>query len=111
MGGGVQAFLPTKNGQVVCGCFKLKANPDAPAEVLVSAGPQRESSAKTAVLQQTPFPVFVQKDSGEWEYVGNYRATRYLHKDHRFLEEEPRAKKEGVAGILYMERTADSIVA
>lgn len=106
VGGGIQSFLPTKNGRVVCGCFKLDQNPDAPKEVLVGLGPQREGSAKTVVLQQTPIPVFVKREVGEWEYIGVYRATRYLHQDHALLADEARAKKADVAGILYMEPVA-----
>ena len=109
IGGGVQAFLPTKNGRVVCGCFKLDQNPKAPEEVLVAVGPQREASARTAVLQQTPFPIFVKREVGEWECVGDYRAVRYLHSGHALLESEERAKREDVAGILYMERIENPV--
>ena len=104
VGGGVQAFLPTKNGRVVCGCFKLDANPNAPDEVLVGPGPQRENSARTVVLQQTAIPIFLKREVGEWEYVGNYRATRYLDHEHALLAEEARARRDDVAGILYMAR-------
>jgi len=103
VGGSVQSPLPTRNGRVVCGCFKLDQNPDAPKEVLVGLGPQRENSAKTVVLQLEPIPVFVKREVGEWEYIGIYRATRYLHQDHKMLQDEERTKKPDVAGILYME--------
>lgn len=105
-GGGKDAFLPTKNGRVVCGCFRLDTNPEAPAEIRVGVGPIRETSARTAVLQQTPFPIFLKREEGEWEYIGNYRATRYLHRGHKFLAEDERAKSEALAGILYMEPVA-----
>lgn len=104
LGGGVQAFSPTRNGHVVCGCFKLDLNPDAPEVVLVGVGPQRERSAEIAVLQKTPFPVFLKRDVDEWEYVGDYLAVRYLDRGHKLLEAEERAKRKDVAGILYMER-------
>jgi len=103
VGGGVQSFLPTKNGWVVCGCFKLDLNPEAPAEVLVGVGPQREGSAKVAVLQQKPFPVFLKREANNWEYVGIYRATRYLERNHSLLANETRTQRADVAGILYME--------
>jgi hypothetical protein len=104
VGGGVQSFLPTKNGYVVCGCFKLDQNPDAPNEVLVGVGPQREGTARLIVLQQTPIPIFLKREIGEWEYVGKYMGTRYLDREHRFLADEERTKKPGIAGILYMHK-------
>ncbi len=102
VGGGIQSFLPTKNGRVVCGCFKAALNPDAPREVLVGVGPQREGNAKMAVLQQTAIPIFLKQEPGEWLCVGTYRATRYLDSGHALLESEKRAKRDDVAGILYM---------
>ena len=103
VGGGFQSILPTKNGRVVCGCFELSINPEAPREVLVGVGPLRERTATWTVLQQTPIPVFVKREAGEWEYMGRWRAVRYLDSSHKLLEGEERAKRKGVAGILYME--------
>ena len=103
VGGGVQALLPMRGSRVVCGCFKLDASPDAPNEVLVAPGPRREMSAKAAVIQQTAIPIFLKKEVGEFEYIGKYKPRRYLDRDHALLAEEPRAKREDVAGILYLE--------
>jgi len=38
LGGGVQEYLPHKDGAVVCGCFTKEASPDAPEVVLSPAG-------------------------------------------------------------------------
>ena len=35
LGGDLESYLPHINGQVVCGCFKVSANPNAPEEILV----------------------------------------------------------------------------
>jgi hypothetical protein len=103
VGGGVQAILPMRGSRVVCGCFRLDTNPDAPKEVLVAPGPKREMSAKAAVVQQMPIPIFLKEEAGEWKYIGNYKPRRYLHREHALLAEEPRAKREDVAGILYLD--------
>jgi hypothetical protein len=87
LGGGVQSFLPMKNARVMCGCFQLETN-----------------SARTAVLQLTPFPVFLREGANDWKFIGKYRATRYLHREHRFLEGDPRLADEKLAGILSMEK-------
>ena len=103
LGGGAQSFLPMKNGRVVCGCFRLDTNPDAPKEILVGVGEQRVRSAQVTKLQDSAIPIFLKRQSDEWEYVGMYKATRYLDKAHHLLEAEERAKRTDVAGILYME--------
>ena len=103
LGGGVQSFLPTKNGRVICGCFRLDLNPDAPREILVGVGEQRVRNAQTLKLQGTSVPVFTKKVAEDWEYVGHFKATRYLEKNHPLLADEPRTKREDIAGILYLE--------
>jgi hypothetical protein len=95
LGGSLQSYLPMKNGRVTCGCFRPDLNPDAPAVVLVGLGPQRVNSAKQAVLQRTRIPIFLKRESLEWEYIGDWRATR-------FVEGEPKERAD-LAGTLCME--------
>ena len=109
-GGGVQSFLPTKNGRVVCGCFRMDLNPEAPQEILVGVGVQRVKNAHLVVLQKTSVPVFIKKEAEDWEYMGRFRATRYLTKEHKLLVDEQRTKDESIAGILYMELEPDVAV-
>ncbi len=81
LGGGLQEFLPTKNGRVVCACLRTDLNPHAPETVWVGAGSRREGTARTAVLQGESFPVFLRREdvAGEdsWEYVGWHRGVHY----------------------------------
>lgn len=45
LGGSVQSFLPTVNGEVVCACLSRKMNPNAPHEILVGNKPLVMKSA------------------------------------------------------------------
>ena len=38
-GGGLQTYLPTVDGRVVCGCFRTDVNPGAPEVILPGTGP------------------------------------------------------------------------
>ncbi len=75
LGGSRQAYLPTKDGQVVAICLNPKYNPDAPHEILVGDGPKIQDTADLLVAQQNALPTFVKKKVNEWEYVGKYRAV------------------------------------
>lgn len=77
LGGGVQSYLPNRNGRVTCGCFGMDLNPRAPREVLVGSGPRIKESARMLVRQGGPIPVFVKRASNAWEYMGRFRVKRH----------------------------------
>ncbi len=77
VGGGVQSYLPHKNGQVVCGCFRKDLNPFAPDIILPGKGPEIMRWAKAFREQTYPIPIFIKKYSNSWEYVGNYKVERW----------------------------------
>ncbi|MDQ3347491.1 MAG: hypothetical protein M3545_05940 [Acidobacteriota bacterium] len=76
LGGGVQAYLPTKDGRVVCGTFRLNTNPDAPRVVLPGFGPQIERTAALFASQAECVPIFIKRATNAWEFVGHYRVAR-----------------------------------
>jgi len=53
LGGGVQAYLPTKDGRVVCGTFRLNTNPDAPRVVLPGFGPRSRGLLRSLPLKRS----------------------------------------------------------
>ena len=87
LGGSQVAYLPYKDGEVVCGCFdpSPKHNPRAPTEVLFGSGPIVEETAEIVNRQSTAIPIFIQRASAQWEYVGNYRCTG-LSRDPKLLK-------------------------
>jgi hypothetical protein len=61
-----------KNSRVVCGCFKLDLNPDAPDIVLPGSRNDWLEKARLFQKQGSPIPVFVKGEGLPWEYVGFY---------------------------------------
>jgi hypothetical protein len=77
LGGSEVEYLPTQNKRVVCGCFTLEHNPEAPDIVIPGTGTVREREAKMFCEQDYPVPVFIKRRVNEWEYVGDYKAIRF----------------------------------
>ncbi|HVF51519.1 MAG TPA: hypothetical protein VNA19_15635 [Pyrinomonadaceae bacterium] len=101
-------YLPRYQGDVVSGCFRTDLNPKAPEEVLVGYGKLRISSAKRLVEQNTPIPVFLQRASKQWEFIGYYRGKKFSDSPS---EVTPKARAANldrkVAGVLYLEKAED----
>jgi len=77
LGGSEIKYLPTENKHVVCGCFTLEHNPEAPAIVIPGTGEAIEREAKLFCAQDYPVPIFIKRRANEWEYVGDYKAGRH----------------------------------
>jgi hypothetical protein len=76
LGGSEVEFLPTENKRIVCGCFTLEHNPEAPDIVVPGTGKVIEREAKLFCEQDYPVPIFIKRRPNEWEYVGDYKAER-----------------------------------
>jgi HNH endonuclease len=81
LGGSVQSFLPTVDGQVVCACLSKDMNPNAPNVVLVGNKPIVMKSAEQFSRQTTPIPVFIKEESNEWKYAGDYTVKKITRRD------------------------------
>jgi hypothetical protein len=83
LGGGTDDYLPHINKQVVCGCFRLDSNPDAPTlgascgVVLVGDGPEIYRWGKVFSEQKNHIPIFIKEDTNRWCYVGNFRVRKW----------------------------------
>ncbi len=103
-GGNYQQALPHRNGDVVCGCFDPVLNPNAPKEVLVGFGRDRERYAARIVEQNVSIPIFIKRGSKQYEFVGHFRATGYS-KDANEVSQKTKmvANADEIAGVLYFE--------
>jgi hypothetical protein len=107
LGGSLRSYLPTREGRVVCGCFKRvpKYSPDAPQVVTFGDHDKVQEVARLVWQQGDPIPVFVFRSACEWEYRGRYRCTD-LSTEPDVLEREMAANpaRGTIAGVLYFER-------
>src|SRR5438128_10886973 len=100
LGGSKEAYLPTKNGRVVCGAFKREANPQAPLVILPGKGTQIRTSAELFARQNTAIPVFLKKASNAWVYVGDFRVTRLSKDPKEIAEHAARANRTGTVSMV-----------
>ena len=88
LGGSKQSFLPDKDGEVVCGCFNPKYNPDAPEIVIVTwsgdsdEGPGVHRVSELMIRQRGSIPVFLKEKANRWVYQGRHQLKNYLRHEH-----------------------------
>jgi hypothetical protein len=103
LGGGHETYLPQLNGRVVGGCFDPKVNPDAPSIVLVGNGPITKAAGRQFASQTQYVPVFMKRDNKQWEYIGNYRASRSDDTAKTLNEQIQRTGRTDITRVLYLE--------
>lgn len=67
-GGGVQDYLPHRDGRIVCACLTRDHNPDVPEIVLVGIGPDIKRAAEVFVRQGDYVPTFLKRATHAWQY-------------------------------------------
>ena len=103
VGGSVQAYLPTRDHEIVAACLNPAQNPQAPAVVLVGRGPRIEASAARFTAQGSAVPTFIKRATHDWEFVGCYRVARHSF-DRAEIERHARAADRvgDVTSILFL---------
>ena len=103
-GGEKETYLPQSGKKIVCGCFSLEANPQAPNEILVGNAPKVIEKAEILIGQIEPIPVFIKRASNNWEYKGIYRFRKHS-KDKKIIHEKERSSgREDLVMIIYLEK-------
>lgn len=98
--GDMQTYLPQVGKAIVCGCFNLQMNPDAPYEVLVGNGPKIIYKANLMMSQGGLIPVFVKHGVNRWEYCGFMRPVSLDRDAATIAEKSKMAVRHAVWGIL-----------
>ena len=95
IGGQLHHYLPFKDGEILCGCFKpsRRWNPGAPEEVVFGRAPIVEETAEMVYRQGTAIPIFIFRTHAQWEYIGDYRCVGYS-RDSNLLKEKMEAYPE-----------------
>jgi hypothetical protein len=104
LGGGIQDYLPHKDGKVVCGCFRKDTNPDAPDVILPGNGPDIQKWARVFREQKYPVPVFIKKESNAWEYVGDYEVEQWTDNASEIARYARSSGRADVTSVLFLKR-------
>lgn len=103
LGGSVQTYLPTKNGEITCVCLGLSDNPDAPGVVLVGSRPRVFRNGQQLAERQAPVPVFLKHGPGDWRYAGLFKTTGATADPGTIRAHEEKAGRSGVRMVVYLE--------
>jgi hypothetical protein len=107
-GGSKQAYLPNKDGLVLCACLRTNTNPGAPDVILPGDGPEIQRSSELLCEQKSAIPVFIKRGVNDWEYVGNYVVDRWSESPAEIAEHARRAGRNDVTRVIYMRSAQNS---
>lgn len=106
IGGGVQDFLPHKDGIIVCACVTPEMNPHLPEVILVGEGVQVPRWAKVFAEQKEYIPLFVKRSPSKWEYLGNFRVKSISDDAKEIARHKTYSGRTDVVLVLYLERNS-----
>ena len=107
LGGNYQCALPHKDGEVMAGCYDPVMNPNAPKEILVRKGRDREKYSNKIADGKTTIPIFLKRDSKKYEFVGYFRATKYsANREEIETKNNSDRNSNNIAAVLYYEEVA-----
>ncbi len=75
VGGGLEILLPNKAGVVVAACLTKDKNPRAPSVILCGVGEDIAAAGAMLARQGTAIPVFINRGTKRWQYIGNFRPS------------------------------------
>lgn len=90
--------------EILCGCFTLKYNPDAPDILLAGDEAPVVRKAKLFDKQKQFIPIFIKAVDTEWEYCGKYRVEAMTSNKAEIAIHGERAKRDEIALVLFLEK-------
>ena len=102
--GGLDDYLPHKNKEIVCGCFREDTNPEAPDIILVGNGRDIYRYACIFCKQKHFVPVFIKKAVNEWRYVGDYRVERWSESASDISKQKRLSGRTEIRRVLFLEQ-------
>lgn len=100
LGGGIRDYLPHRDCEVVCGCFRTDLNPDAPGEILPEDTPDKVRWAKVFASQKHSVPVFLKIKRNCWQYAGMWHVKDVIGERGEVKTREQRTGRKRIAMIL-----------
>ncbi len=104
IGGSVQSFLPTVNGEVVCACLTLKLNPKAPHIILAGDGPKIMAAAERLGQQSRKIPVFIKLGTNSWRYDGDWFSERLTTDQREIAPLGISANRTDIRVVVFMKK-------
>jgi hypothetical protein len=102
-----RGYLTEVGGRIVCGCFQLALNPDAPDIVL--PGTRKDWLDKATLFQKQSaegasgaVPIFVKGEGLPWEYVGRYRVEAITRNHSEIRIHQERAKRRDIGLVMFL---------
>lgn len=103
-------YIRTKDGDVKGLALRSDLNEDAPEIVVVGKGPKIQARAILFASSGKSVPAYMKRGTNAWELIGNYRAVAYRTDLATIRRHRRDAPEEGIAGILFLERTDEATV-
>jgi len=105
LGFGPKGYLTRIGDKIVCGCFRMDLNPDAPEIVLPGGYWGWQASARLLASTGNSIPIFTKSEGLPWEYRGLYRATGTTKAGAEIEIHNARSKRTNVSMVLFLERS------
>ena len=93
-----------RRGEILCGCFKLDHNPDAPDILLAGDKADVVQKARLFARQKQFIPIFVKATDTEWEYCGKYRVETFTSNKAEIAIQGERSERDEIAVVLFLEK-------
>ena len=100
-------YLPQKGQTILCGCFNKEKNKTPPECVLVGNLPKVLAKAEKLAVQGGAIPVFLKKETNQWEYKGMYEFLSFSKNPADFISQAEEMDRHNVAGALFFRRVED----
>ena len=100
-------YLTEIEGRIVCGCFQLDLNPDAPDIVLPGTRQDwidkaRHFQTQSAESPTGAVPIFVKGEGLPWEYVGLYRVEAITQNPSEIRIHQVRAVRRDIGLVMFL---------
>ncbi len=96
-------YLTAVGPEIVCGCFRMDLNPDAPDIVLPGNLPNWRTSAMLLSYTHKAIPIFTKAEGLPWEYRGKYRASGTTTAPVELEIHNLRSGRKDVSMVLFLE--------
>jgi hypothetical protein len=102
-GGSVHDYLPNKDGVVLCACLSQEYDPREQQVILVGQGPGVQQQGNLFCAQSTAVPVFFKKVVNLWEYVGNFKVSRWTQDPEEISGFEESSGRVNLTRVIFLE--------